>query len=263
MQEDSNQRSHDKDAGSKFGAHSAESHDGIQGKKNVQHTAADVNDMEQDVHHRESWEIEGERDGTEAYSEDELMGAFEEEDRGDEPASPEAAQLRELATIPEVETPSHKSKRRANTGDEHSLDRAERIKAARNLDFTKEKGNISTSQTSFVHFANEYVVDNLLAVGISLGNNNNHISSSVAHIKEIELGRLEGLENNEEKEEMENEEVNKLILNSLCYEIMDEVMDLGNAYPQDCKITPNYKPSSLEKIKSKRSRSKSKQNSSK
>jgi hypothetical protein len=191
------------------------------------------------------------------------MGAFEEEDRGDEPASPEAAQLRELATIPEVETPSHKSKRRANTGDEHSLDRAERIKAARNLDFTKEKGNISTSQTSFVHFANEYVVDNLLAVGISFGNNKNHISSSVAHIKEIELGRLEGLENNEEKEEMENEEVNKLILNSLCYEIMDEVMDLGNAYPQDCKITPNYKPSSLEKIKSKRSRSKSKQNSSK
>jgi hypothetical protein len=63
---------------------------------------------------------------------------------------------------------------------------------------------------------------------------------------------------NEEKEEMENEEVNKLILNSLCYEIMDEVMDLGNAYPQDCKITPNYKPSSSEKIKSKRPRSKSK-----
>jgi hypothetical protein len=41
----------------------------------------------------------------------------------------------------------------------------------------------------------------------------------------------------EEKEEMENEEVDKLILNSLCCEIMDEVMDLCNAYLQDCNIT--------------------------
>jgi hypothetical protein len=48
----------------------------------------------------------------------------------------------------------------------------------------------------------------------------------------------------EEKEELENEEVDKLILNSLCCEIMDEVMDLGNAYPQDCNITPSEKPSS-------------------
>jgi hypothetical protein len=48
----------------------------------------------------------------------------------------------------------------------------------------------------------------------------------------------------EEKEEMENEEVDKLILNSLCSEIMDEVMDLGNAYPNGCNITPSAKLSS-------------------
>jgi hypothetical protein len=78
----------------------------------------------------------------------------------------------------------------------------------------------------------------------------------VPHIKEIELGRLEGEVNRdktseifyqEEKEELENEEVDKLILNSLCCEIMDEVMDLGNAYPQDCIVTPKHKPSSSGK----------------
>jgi hypothetical protein len=51
------------------------------------------------------------RDETESYSEDELMGVFEMEERGDEPASTEAEQLRELVTIPEVESPSRKSKR--------------------------------------------------------------------------------------------------------------------------------------------------------
>jgi hypothetical protein len=41
----------------------------------------------------------------------------------------------------------------------------------------------------------------------------------------------------EEKEDLEAEEVDKLILKFLCSEIMDEVMDLGDAYPLDCKIT--------------------------
>jgi hypothetical protein len=46
---------------------------------------------------------------------------------------------------------------------------------------------------------------------------------------------------------MENEEVDKLITNSLCCEIMDEVMNLGNAYLKDCKITLKHKLSSLGK----------------
>jgi hypothetical protein len=40
------------------------------------------------------------------------------------------------------------------------------------------------------------------------------------------------------KEMLEEEEVDKLILNSLCSEIMDEVMDLYNAYPTDCDTAP-------------------------
>jgi hypothetical protein len=88
----------------------------------------------------------------------------------------------------------------------------------------------------------------LSAVGVSLGKNENLIATSVSHIKEIELGRLAREVNRdkiseifdrEEKEELETGEVDKLILNSLCCEIMDEVMDLGNAYPQIAKLLQN------------------------
>jgi hypothetical protein len=66
----------------------------------------------------------------------------------------------------------------------------------------------------------------------------------------------------EEKEKLEAEEVDKLILNSLCSEIMDEVMDLGDAYPLDCKITPGKKSSSSPNGH-KKSRSKSNKKGSK
>jgi hypothetical protein len=40
-----------------------------------------------------------------------------------------------MAAISEIETPGRRSKRRAVSVDESSLERAERMKAARNLDF--------------------------------------------------------------------------------------------------------------------------------
>jgi hypothetical protein len=51
----------------------------------------------------------------------------------------------------------------------------------------------------------------------------------------------------EEKEEIENEEVDKLIWNPLCSKIMEEVMDLGSAYPKDCNTTPRFRSSSTSK----------------
>jgi hypothetical protein len=63
----------------------------------------------------------------------------------------------------------------------------------------------------------------------------------------------------DEKEELDNEKIDKLIINSLCGEIMDEVMDLGNAYPKDCKITPRQQTSSSsKKVRIKRSKAKHK-----
>jgi hypothetical protein len=51
-------------------------------------------------------------------------------------------------------------------------------------------------------------------------------------------------------------EVDKLILNSLCSEIMDKVINLGDAYSLDCKITLGNESSSSPNGRNK-SRSKS------
>jgi hypothetical protein len=128
------------------------------------------------------------------------------------------------------------------------------------MDTTQTKGNNSISQDSFIHYSNEQVVHNLNALGISLGNSLDSVSSSISRVKELELKRLETQPNTdrichvfdkEEREEMENEEIDKLILNLLCGEIMDEVMDLGIAYPMDCKNTPGQKSSSSSKNRKK------------
>jgi hypothetical protein len=141
-----------------------------------------------------------------------------------------------------------------------------RIKAACNLDSTPKSSNSQTSHNSFLHFLNNQIVENLNAMGISLGSNCESISASFNCVKEIELDRLQqvleedkinSVFDNEEKEEREKEDVDKLILSSLCNEIVEEVMDLGNAYPRDCKVTPKHKSPSCTKISTK-TRSKSK-----
>jgi hypothetical protein len=68
----------------------------------------------------------------------------------------------------------------------------------------------------------------------------------------LKVHLIEDIFDVEEKEEMENEEVDKLILNSLCSEIMDEVMDLGSAYPNGCDITPRVRSSSTPMDSAKR-----------
>jgi hypothetical protein len=123
-----------------------------------------------------------------------------------------------------------------------------------------EKGNCSTSQSSFLHFSDDLVVGNLKVVGVSLGSNSYSVLAAVSRVKEVELERLQGLNttdfisevfDKEEKEEVDNQEIDKLLLNSLCCDIMDDVMDLGNAYPSDGKITPRQKPSSSLKANNK------------
>jgi hypothetical protein len=54
-----------------------------------------------------------------------------------------------LAAIPETESPGRRSKHRAESADESSMERAERIKAARNLDFD---GNTNHSQPLLYYF---------------------------------------------------------------------------------------------------------------
>jgi hypothetical protein len=63
-------------------------------------------------------------------------------------ANQKSAAQEGLTAIPEAFTPLRSSKRRAVTADQHSLERAERLKAARNLDYTPKLGNNSTSHPS-------------------------------------------------------------------------------------------------------------------
>jgi hypothetical protein len=132
---------------------------------------------------------------------------------------------------------------------------------AHNLDFNKVKGNSNMIESLFIHLSNDFVTKNLQSIGILLGNCSNQINLSVRQIKEVEAKRAAEAKNkdmiSEVFDEEENEEVDKLILNSLCSEIMDEVMDLGTAYPKDCKSTPRQHTSSLSK-KAKKIRSKAK-----
>jgi hypothetical protein len=70
------------------------------------------------------------------------------------------------------------------------------------------------------------------------------------------VDRVEDIFDEGEKEEIENVEVDELILHSLCSEIMDEVMDLGNAYRDGCNNTPRTKSPSSPKSSGKRKKQK-------
>jgi hypothetical protein len=67
-----------------------------------------------------------------------------------------------------------------STVDQSSLEQAERIKAACNLDSTPKSGNRQTSHHWFLQFSNDQIVENLNVVGITLGNNSESISAAVS-----------------------------------------------------------------------------------
>jgi hypothetical protein len=101
-----------------------------------------------------------------------------------------------------------------------------------------------------LNYSSEQVADNLNTIGICLGTRNLDIGNAVERRKVLENDRCRDQDhkdeiNNifdlEEKGLVEEEEVDKLILNSLCSEIMDEVMDVDSAYPSDCKTIPHEK----------------------
>jgi hypothetical protein len=75
---------------------------------------------------------------------------------GSELELPRAEASRELATIPQADTPSRRSKRRADTADAPSLERAKQIKVVRNLDSTTKKGNNTTPQASSIQRHEEW-----------------------------------------------------------------------------------------------------------
>jgi hypothetical protein len=161
-----------------------------------------------------------------------------------------ANRVKVMAAVPEASPPSCRSKRHAENADQTNLERAEKLKASRNLDISFNQGTTDSHGTSFLQFTKDHVIDNLVSVGIYLGNGEPEVEKAVSSIKSREFDRLSDklsidevskLFDQEEKEMAEEEEVDKLILNSLCSEIIDEVMDLDSAYPSDCKTIPKEK----------------------
>jgi hypothetical protein len=115
------------------------------------------------------------------------------------------------------------------------------LKARRNLDFPT-KGNHISNET-FLQFDVAKIVANLDEVGITLGSNEASILGSIVRFiedeknREKEVIREDLISNTFDKEEngrREEEGVDKALLQELCNDRMDEVMDSGKASLMEC-----------------------------
>jgi hypothetical protein len=188
-------------------------------------------------------------DGAVEHLVSELTDNSVEMHRGVAPSLAAQVQLNKMAAILEASPPSRGSKRQVETADQTNLEQAEKMKAAQNLDPSPKKGTIESSDKSFLNYSSEQVADNLNTVRIFLGKGNLEIGNAVERLKVLENDRCRDQDHKDEinnifdleEKEMVEEEVDKLILNSLCREIMDEVMDVDSAYPSDSKTIPKEK----------------------
>jgi len=135
-----------------------------------------------------------------------------------------------LAAIPEASSAHNtprRGKRRAETVDEHSQDRAEKLKALHN------EGNKDVL-LSYLNTAHNSIISNLSSIGFSLGNDKLSVHDAVISLRVDETIKVDdvlredvkdrALER-EEKEMAQEEELDRLILNHICSDIMDEVLD--------------------------------------
>jgi hypothetical protein len=67
--------------------------------------------------------------------------------------------VKHLAAI--LEASPQSSKRRGENADQTNLERAEKMKPARNLDASFDQGTTGSTVNSFLHFTKEHVVENL------------------------------------------------------------------------------------------------------
>jgi hypothetical protein len=124
-------------------------------------------------------------------------------------------------------TPVRRSKRNADMADVHSLEKAEKRVAIKNLE--APQGNENTLINSVCSFSSDRIKKNLQGVGICLGGKENLIAGSVALIKDVEKERLKPLYvvNSPDKEiESEEDEINPdtTTISRLCGNLMEEVM---------------------------------------
>jgi hypothetical protein len=71
--------------------------------------------------------------------------------------------------IPKAHMSLHRSKRRAALADQDSGERAEKLKAARNLDSLCTNGNESSPKPSFLQLSNDVIISNMSDIEITVG----------------------------------------------------------------------------------------------
>lgn len=161
-----------------------------------------------------------------------------------------AATIQQLAAIPEiVQSPAAERKRRSNTSDEHALIRAERLKAERNggTNNLPDTPNLDCIFNIPVSCA----VLNLSNIGVELGVNDREMADSVLLLDKVQKSRL--VANNgvsmadvldsESEDSSEENDIDKMILNNLCGEIMEEVMDVDLANNPNWQVSRHPSPS--------------------
>uniref|UniRef100_A0A0A9GWB5 Uncharacterized protein n=1 Tax=Arundo donax TaxID=35708 RepID=A0A0A9GWB5_ARUDO len=127
-------------------------------------------------------------------------------------------------------TPRRHSKCQADSTDEHSIVRATRLVAKRNLESTEDM-----SSNSILSFSDKRISDNIQNIGVSMGNN---VNESIALIRKIEMDRTVFTP---DKRDAGN------LCGDLTEEVMDDIMD-GQASPHHIMFKRNnIKKSSLDK----------------
>ena len=130
-----------------------------------------------------------------------------------------------------------------------SSERAEKLKAIRNLD-----DDASKAETSNSFFLNNFSVDDLLSkvnnMGVLVENNSSVVLNDLRNNDHLVSNQIVGNQNIDSTDiEISNDlgEEDHFILNKLCSDIMEEVMDSGTDHICEFKVNSETKKTSLKK----------------
>ena len=175
----------------------------------------------------------------------------------DRPVTP--AELAPVAMLEELkETPTRRtSKRRANSLDEHSLDRAQRLTAMRNLDVPKG----TRPSASFLSLTDDCIISNITNLGVLMGVSESQSKCVTRHIRELEHGRLASSPENQSKvksdlskdldalEDTENDGFDQLMIKEMNSAALEDFLTENNSHLGDICPLKSRKKSISSKIK--------------
>jgi hypothetical protein len=144
-------------------------------------------------------------------------------------STPSGAELAAISEASPKMSSARKGKRRASESDIDVALKTERIKAIKN------EGNIESTQAS-VNFDFVSFIPNLEHIGLALGTDESSSAQALVEFRKslnscyrgsVSIDKKDEVLDLEEKELVDEEEVDKLLLQSICGEIMEEVIDFG------------------------------------